>query len=283
MVDCKSDARWQHLAFLFGIINGMKKTLLMSAALFAGFMAFGGTSTPAGFTDDLDAALVRARENGKFVYVCFSGSDWCGWCIKLEKEVFSDSAFAAAVKDDYELVFVDSPRDKSRLSEKAKAKNPSITKAYKVRGFPTFVILKSDGSEVTRGSAYRPGGAAAYAEMLKDIKQDPDKVVRVKKLKAEWIDTLEAEYNRLMSELNVECGKYMDELAAKPENIAAGKTRDDFRNDCIVIVKRDLHKFRALANTAVEKAKVAPSEIAPIVDEYAAGLDKWIKMIDPEQ
>lgn len=255
----------------------------MSAAICAGILAFGKSSTPAGFTDDLDAALGAARESGKFVYVCFSGSDWCGWCVKLEKEVFSNPAFAAEVKNDYELVFIDSPRDKSRLSEKAKAKNPTLTKNYKVCGFPTFVILTGDGVELTRGSAYRSGGAAAYAAMLKDVKRDPGKIARVKKLKADWRDPLEAEYNRLMDELNVECGKYMDELAAKPENVAAGKTRDDFRKDCLVIVKRDLKKFRTLADTAREKAKVAPAEIAPAVDEYAAWLDKWIKMIDPEQ
>lgn len=259
------------------------RRLALAAALFCGFMSYAETSTPAGFTDDLDAALVSAKDKGKLVYICFSGSDWCGWCVRLEREVFSDASFAEAVKARYELVFIDSPSDKSRLSERAKAKNPGLTQAYKVRGFPSYVILKSDGSVLTRGSAYRAGGAAAYADFLNAIAADPEKPARMAKLKAEWLEPLEATFKRLMDELNVECGKYMDAEAAKPENKAAGKTRDDFRKASMVIVKRDLHKFRALADEAVEKAKVAPAEIAPVVDEYAAGLDKWIKMIDPEQ
>lgn len=260
----------------------MKKLLILTSAILAATFSF-ATSTPAGFTDDFDAALATAKEKNKLVYICFSGSDWCGWCVKLEKEVFSDATFAPALADDYELVFIDSPNDKSRLSDLAKAKNPGLTKKFKVRGFPTFVILKSDGSELTRGSAYRSGGAASYVTFLKEIKADPGKILRVRKLKTEWIDPLEAEYKQLMDALNVECGKFLDAEAAKPENIAAGKTRDDFRSECVVVVKRELYKFRALADKAVEKAKEAPAEIAPVVDEYAAGLDRWIKLIDPAQ
>lgn len=258
----------------------MFKRLIVAASLVVGFNLLAETSTPAGFTDNLDAALAAAKNQDKFVYVCFSGSDWCGWCIRLEKEVFSDPAFAAAVKDAYELVYIDSPRDKSRLSEHAKAHNGALTKAYKVRGFPTFVVLKGDGSEVTRGTAYRAGGAEAYAAFLKDIAADPGKIERVKRLKAEWIHPFEERFSALMNELNVACGKFMDDEAAKEENKAAGKTRDDFRTESIVIVKSFLPKFRALADEVVEKAAQAPAEISPALDDYAARLDHWIKMIE---
>lgn len=268
------------IGLICDIIISMKKTLLMSAALLAGLFVYGKSSTPVGFTDDLESALKSAQEKNKLVYISFSGSDWCGWCIKLEKEVFSEPSFAAAVSNDYELVYIDSPRDKSRLSELAKAKNPVLTKQYKVRGFPTYVILKSDGTELARGSAYRPGGAEAYATFLKEVKADPGKIARMRRLKAEWVSPLEAKYKKLMDELNVECGKYMDAEAEKPENKAAGKTRDDFRDDCIKIVLSWVPKFREVANEATEKAKTAPAEIAPVLDEYAAGLENWIKMIE---
>lgn len=259
----------------------MKRTLLLSAALFAGLAVFGANSTPSGFTDDLDAALASAKDKGKLVYVCFSGSDWCGWCVKLEKEVFSDKTFAESLKDDYELVFIDSPRDKSRLSETAKAKNPKLTKQYKIQGFPSFVVLKADGSELTRGSAYRAGGAASYVSFLKTLSADPGKIERVKALEAEWVKPLQDRFPKIMDELNVACGKFMDAEAAKPEN--AGKTRDDFRTNAIVVVKTYLPKFRALANDALEKAKVAPEEVRESLDEFAARLDNWIKKIDERQ
>ena len=134
-------------------------------------LALSATSSPQGFTDDLESALARAKASGKYVYACFSGSDWCGWCIKLEQEVFSDASFAPALSDDYELVFIDSPRDKSRLSESARARNPGLAKKYGICGLPTMIVFDGkDGSEVKRGSAYRAGGCAAYVEFLKGIR-----------------------------------------------------------------------------------------------------------------
>ena len=257
----------------------MKKSLLLLATLLASSLSF-ATSTPAGFTDDLDAALASAKEKGKLVYICFSGSDWCGWCVKLEKEVFSDKSFASAVADKYELVFIDSPQDKSRLSETAKAKNPGLTKQYKVRGFPSYVVLKSDGTEVARGSAYRAGGAEKYAEFLKDLAADPEKIARLKKLEQEWVAPFDKRFRAVMDELNVACGKFMDAEAAKPENKAAGKTRDDFRTASLAVVKTFVPKFREIMGAAVEKAKTAPPEIAPKLVEYAAWLEKWIKRIE---
>ena len=117
------------------------------------------SSTPAGFTDNLDEALAKAKAEGKLVYACFSGSDWCGWCMKLEREVLSDPLFVAGVADDYVLVFIDSPQDKSRLSERAKAENAKLTKKYGIQGFPTALILDGDGKKIAE-TGYRKGGAA---------------------------------------------------------------------------------------------------------------------------
>lgn len=128
------------------------------------------TSTPAGFTDDLDKAFAKAKAEGKLVFACFSGSDWCGWCIKLEEEVFSDPLFVAGAMDDYVLVFIDSPSDKSRLSEHAKAENGKLVKKYNIKGFPTAIIFDGDGNKVGE-TGYRSGGAVKYVEHLKNLKK----------------------------------------------------------------------------------------------------------------
>lgn len=254
----------------------MKKSML-SVLMGLPLAVMAATSTPKGFTDDLDAALASAKEGGKYVYVCFSGSDWCGWCIKLEKEVFSDDAFAPAVKDDYELVFIDSPKNKTLLSEAAQKKNPELTKKYKVRGFPSMVVLDGkDGSEVTRGSAYRPGGATAYAEYLKKLRHTDFK--KVQELEAAWLKPLDDKYKALMDELNVECGKAIDAEAAKPEN--KDKNRDDLRSAAIPTVKASLPKFRALQQEAAAKAKEAPEDVREKVEAYAKSLDRWITMVE---
>ncbi len=129
------------------------------------------TSTPAGFTDNLNEALAKAKAEGKLVYACFSGSDWCGWCKRLEKEVLSDPVFVAGVMDDYVLVYIDSPQDKTLLSDHGKAENEKLTKKYGIRGFPTAIILDGAGKKVGE-TGYREGGAAKYAEHLKKIRED---------------------------------------------------------------------------------------------------------------
>ncbi len=123
------------------------------------------TSTPAGFTDNLDEALAKAKAEGKLIYACFSGSDWCHWCKKLEEEVLSNPLFVVGVMDDYVLVFIDSPQNKALLSDHAKAENEKLTKKYGIRGFPTALILDGDGKKIGK-TGYRPGGAAKYAEHL---------------------------------------------------------------------------------------------------------------------
>lgn len=128
------------------------------------------TSTPAGFTDNIDEALAKAKAEGKLVYACFSGSDWCYWCKKLEEEVLSDPVFVAGVMNDYVLVFIDSPENKALLSDHAKAENEKLTKKYGIRGFPTALILDGDGKKVGE-TGYRQGGAAEYVKHLKSFRK----------------------------------------------------------------------------------------------------------------
>ncbi len=232
------------------------------------------TSTPKGFTDDLESALASAKSSGKLVYACFSGSDWCGWCIRLEEEVFSDASFAAELKDKYELVYIDSPRNKDILSENAKLKNPELVKKYDIRGFPSMIVFKGDGSIVFQSSAYREGGAKAYVEFLKGIAVDPDAFVRVQALGDEWVKPLNDKYMAIFAELNRACGKYIEENLAKEGNT---KSREELRGESSVLVKEFLPKFSALLVEAEAKAKIAPTEIREDVANYAAELKKWIE------
>ena len=112
------------------------------------------TSTPKGFTDDLDAAMQRAKENGHNILAVFSGSDWCIWCKRLEKEILSKDAFIQTATNAYELVFIDNPMDEKVLSETGRKNNRRLTEKYGVQGFPTVLILDADGEVVTQ-SGYR--------------------------------------------------------------------------------------------------------------------------------
>ncbi len=240
--------------------------------------ALAATSTPTGFTDDLDAALKRAKESGKLVYVCFSGSDWCGWCIRLEKEVFSNASFAKSLTNDYELVFIDSPRDKSRLSEQAKANNPKITRKYKISGFPSMIVFDGASGEIlAQEAAYRAGGAEEYVKFLMGIRKNPAALKAAKELEAKWLQPLRDGYDKLFEELNDECGKFIDAALKKPGNT---KSRDELRMESVSVAKAMLPKFRALQQDAEKKSAAAPKEIREQVADYAQELADWIKSVE---
>ena len=126
-----------------------------------------GKSTPAGFADDFKAACAEASMSGKMVLAVFSGSDWCHWCKVLAKNYLSKPEFVEEAKKDFVLVFIDSPQDKSILSEVAKRDNDRLVKEYKIRGFPTVKILKADGGEVADSRPKDGVTPKGYAEQLR--------------------------------------------------------------------------------------------------------------------
>ena len=117
---------------------------------------------------DFAKASAKAKAEGKHLLVDFSGSDWCGWCVKLDKEVFSKKAFKEYAKDNLVLVLADFPRDKSKQSEKLQKQNKELAKKYQVNAFPTIFILNSEGKLVDK-TGYQPGGPEAYVEYIKKV------------------------------------------------------------------------------------------------------------------
>ena len=99
----------------------------------------------------------------------FSGSDWCGWCRKMDAEVFTKDRFVREASKKFVLVSVDSPRDKSILSALARKQNSALAEKYEVRGYPTVVIVDPDGKEVKRHSGYRAGGPNGYLKYLREL------------------------------------------------------------------------------------------------------------------
>jgi len=93
-------------------------------------------------------------------FAVFSGSDWCGWCKKLEKEVFAQGDFLKGATNRYTLVYVDSPQKKSLLSATAAKRNPELVKKYAIEGFPTVLVLDAQGAVLGK-TGYRRGGGAA--------------------------------------------------------------------------------------------------------------------------
>ena len=152
----------------------MKKMMLGTIAAVFAATALAATSTPQGFTDNLDEALKSAKANKRYVVAVFSGSDWCGWCKKLEQEILSTETFRKGAVGRYELVYIDNPRNKDLLSEHGKENNRNLTSKYGIQGFPTVLILDADGKKVAE-MGYDAGGPEKYlAKLEEEVKYGPD-------------------------------------------------------------------------------------------------------------
>ncbi|MEK6767003.1 MAG: thioredoxin family protein [Planctomycetota bacterium] len=116
---------------------------------------------------DFKKASSAARTSGKYILLGFSGSDWCGWCIKLEKEVFSQDAFKDFAKENLVCVLVDFPSAKKQTRE-LKQQNWNLATKYGIKGYPTIIILSPDGEPVGK-TGYLQGGPGKYTQHLNEI------------------------------------------------------------------------------------------------------------------
>lgn len=137
--------------------------------LFAVCLSLVATSAIAasGWSDDYEKALEQAKKENKKVLLDFTGSDWCGWCIKLDKEVFSKPKFKQYAKDNLVLVEVDFPQGK-RLPKKTVEQNEKLQQEHGVRGYPTIVVLDPEGKKLGQ-LGYVEGGPEAFIAKLEEV------------------------------------------------------------------------------------------------------------------
>ena len=153
----------------------MKKLLMFIFGLCLATSVFAGGKE---WMTDMDKAMKLSEKTGKPILADFSGSDWCGWCIRLDKEVFSRKAFKDFAKENLILVLVDFPRA-GKMTQKQKMANMALAKKYKVEGFPTVLLLDSKGKVIFQ-TGYQKGGAKKYIEHLKS-KMPAKKIESTKK------------------------------------------------------------------------------------------------------
>lgn len=143
----------------------MKKVLSVLSVLLFGAVFCAGASD--GWLTDFEKAKQVAAEKNLPILVDFSGSDWCGWCIKLDNEVFSKAEFKTYAKEHVVLFVADFPNSTPQSAE-VKKQNQALSKRYGVRGFPTVLLLRADGTVIGQ-TGYKAGGPVAYVEHLKSL------------------------------------------------------------------------------------------------------------------
>lgn len=124
---------------------------------------------------DFAAAKEKAAKEDKKMLVDFTGSDWCGWCIRLNKEVFVHEEFKKGVADKFVLVEIDFPKDKSNISEATQKQNSELKNLYSVRGYPTILLLDAEGRPFAQ-TGYQKGGPENYVTHLDGLLEKGDAI-----------------------------------------------------------------------------------------------------------
>ncbi|WP_072993188.1 thioredoxin family protein [Pseudozobellia thermophila] len=119
----------------------MRGFLILLAVLFtsSGF----AQNWEAGF----DSALQKAKSADRPLVLVFAGSDWCGPCIKLDRNIWQSEAFKAYARENYVLYKADFPRKKAnRLPDDLQEENDRLAEKYNPKGyFPLVVVLNGEG------------------------------------------------------------------------------------------------------------------------------------------
>lgn len=98
---------------------------------------------------DYAEALKSAASEEKMVLLEFTGSDWCPPCKMLHSEILTKDAFKEFADENLVLVELDFPNAKPQ-SDELKKQNEELSKTYGVEGYPTLIVLDSEGKEVKR-------------------------------------------------------------------------------------------------------------------------------------
>lgn len=144
----------------------MKKTLMIMVFIFSSVFSL-ILSAEDQWLSNFEVAKKQAAKKKVPILVDFTGSDWCGWCVKLKKEVFSKEAFKNYAEKNLVLLKLDFPRNK-KLPEETRNQNIKLMQKYGVRAFPTILILDSKG-KVLGKTGYKAGGADNYIKHIKSI------------------------------------------------------------------------------------------------------------------
>ncbi len=142
-------------------------TVVFSCALWATPMTEGAELGE--WTMDVPAAQALAKETGKPMFLNFTGSDWCGWCSLMERKVFNTEIWKAYAKENLVLVWLDSPRDLTLVPEAIVPTVNEMKQKYEVKGYPTYVVLDSEGNELGRLGADQSATPASFIRQFKSI------------------------------------------------------------------------------------------------------------------
>lgn len=118
------------------------------------------------WSHDFEEAKAAAAKDKKDLLMEFTGSDWCPPCIALNEKVLSQEAFQSEAPKHFVLLKLDSPRDKSKQTEKEIEQYKTLSKQYGVSGVPTMILADENGKPYAKIVGYGGTAATEYTRML---------------------------------------------------------------------------------------------------------------------
>ena len=124
---------------------------------------------------DLSKASELSIKEKKPLMLFFTGSDWCGWCIRLQKEVFKTDEFTKWAKENVILVELDFPK-RTPQDEATRLQNFNLQKTFQVRVYPTVWFVNPQLQEENKmnldalgSTGYVAGGPEKWLEGANSI------------------------------------------------------------------------------------------------------------------
>jgi len=124
--------------------------------------------------NNVNKAIEVSKKTKKPMLLFFTGSDWCGWCIRLQKEVLRTPEFAAWAQKNVVLVELDYPRSKPQTNE-IKQQNGQLQQIFGIQGYPTVhfaTVTESKGKinfQSLGNTGYVAGGPSAWLAVADGI------------------------------------------------------------------------------------------------------------------
>ncbi len=125
-----------------------------------------------GWETDYEKAKATAASGNepRDILINFTGSDWCGWCIKLREGVFEKDTFKIEAPKTFVLMEADFPQEK-KLPEALKTQNDKLAKAFSIEGYPTLVLTDATGRPYARAEFEEEDTPRIFLDRLADLRK----------------------------------------------------------------------------------------------------------------
>jgi protein disulfide-isomerase len=119
------------------------------------------------WSTDVRASIAQAQSQHKHIFLFFTGSDWCGWCKRLNREILSTSDFQKYASEKLVLVKLDFPRSHPQPAD-VKQQNEQLAAHFRIEGFPTVIVLDPSGKPLGK-LGYQEGGPGPFIQALERL------------------------------------------------------------------------------------------------------------------